>query len=161
MQQVSKAVQQSILQVCKTGGVQAASLSRGPKSGEQNSYGESYKQRQTVRPRQRETETETDRQTCRKVLMEKCVCNDRWHTTCVWVYLTVYIYIYVCIRGSSDKLATIQRRLAWPLRKDDTHKNREVYQNISIRLSFCLSIFILISILLLARPIWLKLGSDG
>ncbi|CAM6051976.1 unnamed protein product [Sphagnum compactum] len=24
----------------------------------------------------------------------------------------------------SDKIGTIQRRLAWPLRKDDTHKSR-------------------------------------
>uniref|UniRef100_M1CW76 Ubiquitin-protein ligase n=1 Tax=Solanum tuberosum TaxID=4113 RepID=M1CW76_SOLTU len=30
--------------------------------------------------------------------------------------------------GTSDKIGTIQRRLAWPLRKDDTHKSRnEVY----------------------------------
>jgi hypothetical protein len=28
--------------------------------------------------------------------------------------------------GSSDKIGTIQRRLAWPLRKDDTHKSRRV-----------------------------------
>ena len=27
---------------------------------------------------------------------------------------------------SSDKIGTIQRRLAWPLRKDDTHKSRRV-----------------------------------
>ncbi|MCD7471162.1 hypothetical protein HAX54_011475 [Datura stramonium] len=26
--------------------------------------------------------------------------------------------------GASDKIGTIQRRLAWPLRKDDTHKSR-------------------------------------
>jgi hypothetical protein len=26
--------------------------------------------------------------------------------------------------GTSDKIGTIQRRLAWPLRKDDTHKSR-------------------------------------
>ena len=26
--------------------------------------------------------------------------------------------------GTFDKLGTIQRRLAWPLRKDDTHKSR-------------------------------------
>uniref|UniRef100_A0A0D3BMW1 Uncharacterized protein n=1 Tax=Brassica oleracea var. oleracea TaxID=109376 RepID=A0A0D3BMW1_BRAOL len=26
--------------------------------------------------------------------------------------------------GTSDKIGTIQRRLAWPLRKDDTHKLR-------------------------------------
>ena len=30
------------------------------------------------------------------------------------------------LRGSSDKIGTIQRRLAWPLRKDDTHKSRNV-----------------------------------
>ena len=30
------------------------------------------------------------------------------------------------LRGSSVKLGTIQRRLAWPLRKDDTHKSRSV-----------------------------------
>ena len=27
---------------------------------------------------------------------------------------------------SYDKIGTIQRRLAWPLRKDDTHKSRSV-----------------------------------
>ena len=30
------------------------------------------------------------------------------------------------LRGSSDNIGTIQRRLAWPLRKDDTHKSRSV-----------------------------------
>ena len=30
------------------------------------------------------------------------------------------------LRGSSVKLVTIQRRLAWPLRKDDTHESRSV-----------------------------------
>ena len=30
------------------------------------------------------------------------------------------------LRGSSDKIGMIQRRLAWPLRKDDTHKSRGV-----------------------------------
>ena len=30
------------------------------------------------------------------------------------------------LRGSSVKIGTIQRRLAWPLRKDDTHKARSV-----------------------------------
>ena len=29
-------------------------------------------------------------------------------------------------RRSSDKIGTIQRRLAWPLRKDGTHKSRRV-----------------------------------
>ena len=30
------------------------------------------------------------------------------------------------LRGISGKIGTIQRRLAWPLRKDDTHKSRSV-----------------------------------
>ena len=30
------------------------------------------------------------------------------------------------LRGASVKIGTIQRRLAWPLRKDDTHKSRRV-----------------------------------
>ena len=30
------------------------------------------------------------------------------------------------LRGSSVKIGTMQRRLAWPLRKDDTHKSRSV-----------------------------------
>ena len=30
------------------------------------------------------------------------------------------------LRGSSVKIGTIQRRFAWPLRKDDTHKSRSV-----------------------------------
>merc|ERR1711907_590530 len=29
------------------------------------------------------------------------------------------------LRESSVKIGTIQRRLAWPLRKDDTHKSRK------------------------------------
>ena len=42
------------------------------------------------------------------------------------MYICVYIYIYikVSLRGSSVEIGTIQRRLAWPLRKDDTHKSR-------------------------------------
>ena len=30
------------------------------------------------------------------------------------------------LRGSSIRIGTIQRRLAWPPRKDDTHKSRSV-----------------------------------
>ncbi|KAG0581193.1 hypothetical protein KC19_4G231200 [Ceratodon purpureus] len=30
----------------------------------------------------------------------------------------------VVFSETSDKIGTIQRRLAWPLRKDDTHKSR-------------------------------------
>ena len=36
---------------------------------------------------------------------------------------------YICLesfRGTSVKIGAIQRRLAWPLRKDDTHKSRRV-----------------------------------
>ena len=33
----------------------------------------------------------------------------------------------VSLRGSSVKLGTIQRTLAWPPRKNDTHKSRSVH----------------------------------
>ena len=36
------------------------------------------------------------------------------------------------LRGSSVKIGTIQRRLAWPLRKDDTHKSRSVTNFLSL-----------------------------
>ena len=45
------------------------------------------------------------------------------------------------LRGSSVKIGTIQRRLAWPLRKDDTHKSRSVnnfFQTIWPRVVFTL-----------------------
>ena len=63
---------------------------------------------------------------------------------CIYAYMHVcYIYIYICcihvyiyiymlciaedsLRGSSVKIGTIQRRLAWPLRKDATHESRSV-----------------------------------
>ena len=43
------------------------------------------------------------------------------------------------LRGSSDKIGTIQRRLAWPLRKDDTHKSRSVpsiFKSMTLRQNF-------------------------
>ena len=45
-----------------------------------------------------------------------------------YVYICIHICIYAdSLRGSSVKIGTIQRRLAWPLRKDDTHKSRSVH----------------------------------
>ena len=38
--------------------------------------------------------------------------------------LLVLVFVVDSLRGSSDKIGTIQRRLVWPLRKDDTHKSR-------------------------------------
>ncbi|XP_050944189.1 uncharacterized protein LOC103495833 isoform X2 [Cucumis melo] len=40
--------------------------------------------------------------------------------------------------GTSDKIGTIQRRLAWPLRKDDTHKSRNGVPLCSSKTSFVL-----------------------
>ena len=34
------------------------------------------------------------------------------------------------LRGSSVKIGTMQRRLAWPLRKDDTHKSRRAKKQV-------------------------------
>ena len=45
----------------------------------------------------------------------------------IYIYICIYVYIYIyrdSLRGSSVKIGTIQGRLAWPLRKDDTHKSR-------------------------------------
>ncbi|KAI8030594.1 hypothetical protein LOK49_LG01G04204 [Camellia lanceoleosa] len=41
--------------------------------------------------------------------------------------------------GTSDKIGTIQRRLAWPLRKDDTHKSRNGPNFFVTFLPFCFS----------------------
>ena len=40
------------------------------------------------------------------------------------------------LRRASVKIGTIQRRLAWPLRKDDTHKSRSVNNFFAIFLLF-------------------------
>lgn len=40
--------------------------------------------------------------------------------------ISIYSHNSDSLRGSSVKIGTIQRRLAWPLRKDDTHKSRSV-----------------------------------
>ena len=80
-----------------------------------------------------------------------CTCQNERKRPKIWVWL-VYVYaspLYgLCLVGawlvvrpfksaasggwvrpvsserSSEKIGTIQRRLAWPLRKDDTHKSR-------------------------------------
>ncbi len=43
-----------------------------------------------------------------------------------WVQLRGLDRCLDSLRGSSVKIGTIQRRLAWPLRKDDTRKSRSV-----------------------------------
>ena len=40
--------------------------------------------------------------------------------------ISIAIVLLDPLRRSSVKIGTIQRRLAWPLRKDDTHKSRSV-----------------------------------
>ena len=40
------------------------------------------------------------------------------------------LYILDSLRGSSVNIGTIQRILAWPLRRDDTHKSRSVNNTI-------------------------------
>jgi hypothetical protein len=48
-----------------------------------------------------------------------------------------------CLFETSDKIGTIQRRLAWPLRKDDTHKSRNgpnfFLKNLSFTTDFSIS----------------------
>ena len=44
------------------------------------------------------------------------------------------------LRGSSNKIGTIRGRLAWPLRKDDTHKSSVKYQ-VFYAVDICLVVF--------------------
>ncbi|KAL4607437.1 hypothetical protein ACB092_09G174100 [Castanea dentata] len=47
------------------------------------------------------------------------------HSTCFNFHLyTNTQQVTIVPSGTSDKIGTIQRRLAWPLRKDDTLKSR-------------------------------------
>ena len=47
---------------------------------------------------------------------------------CVAFYEKVLLTLFLdSLRGSSVKIGTIQRILAWPLRKGSTHKSRRVY----------------------------------
>ena len=47
--------------------------------------------------------------------------NQQPFPGCHSVALARVLLFVDSLRGSSDKIGTIQRRLAWPLRKDDTH----------------------------------------
>ena len=42
------------------------------------------------------------------------------------IIIIIIIISMDSLRGSSVEIGTTQRRLAWPLRKDDTHKSRNV-----------------------------------
>ena len=68
------------------------------------------------RERDRETDSQTARHTDRQ--------TDRQKERGLPLRPT---FVSDSLRGSSVKIGTIQRRLAWPLRKDDTHKSRSVY----------------------------------
>ena len=62
-----------------------------------------------------------------------------------------YTRISDSLRGSSVKIGTIQRRLAWPLRKDDTHKSRRVH-------NFFLLCFFIYSVLVTGGPVYCLLS---
>ena len=68
---------------------------------------------------------------------QRCTCADKTLATRRWSashlrsgqsqsQQTLNNLCLDSLRGSSVKIGTIQRRLAWPLRKDDTHKSRSV-----------------------------------
>ena len=46
--------------------------------------------------------------------------------TSIWLRIALIPVRADSLRGSSVEIGTIQRRLAWPLRKDDTHTSRSV-----------------------------------
>ena len=56
------------------------------------------------------------------------------------------------LRGSSVKIGTIQRRFAWPLRKDDTHTSRSV-SNFCSYVQKGYTLLLLLLLLLLLRQL--------
>ena len=59
------------------------------------------------------------------------------------------------LRGSSVKIGTIQRRLAWPLRKDDTHKSRSVNNYIYIYIYVCTHMYVCMYVCILYIHIYI------
>ena len=64
------------------------------------------------------------------IIYHNTTCYTMLHYDILWYTI---IYDYSCpfrfarnVRGSSVKLRTLQRRLAWPLRKDGTHESGSV-----------------------------------
>ena len=92
---------------------------------------------------------------CIYLYMNRCMYVCMYVCMYACMYACMYVCMYVCmcvckqekavrkknykhnnnnnrldsLRGASVKIGTIQRRLAWPLRKDDTHKSRSVNNN--------------------------------
>ena len=59
----------------------------------------------------------------------RCRATHRSHSCLTYPGQCVHSGCTICripFGESSDKIGTLQRRLAWPLRKDDTHKSRSV-----------------------------------
>ena len=63
------------------------------------------------------------------------------------------------LRGASEKIGTIQRRLAWPLRKDDTHTSR-MYHFLTKTCSACLYPRVGVATLRLWVHTWMGASSD-
>ena len=78
---------------------------------------------------------------CLKILAYVCIYVCMY--ACMYVtYVCMYVCMYVCIY-----IYSIQRRLAWPLRKDDTHKSRSVpkeYVRVCVCVCVCVCIYIYI-----------------
>jgi hypothetical protein len=69
---------------------------------------------------------------------EKLLCGSRTMEDAPKKKKTIEVFF-----GTSDKIGTIQRRLAWPLRKDDTHKSINVPNVFSLGLIGCSCIYFL------------------
>ena len=82
------------------------------------------------------------------------------------IYVQIFQFIYhgfhvsIVSSETSDKIGTIQRRLAWPLRKDDTHKSRNG-PNFFVDHSFLLVRHLLIQVVLCAYRFFLMSLHDS
>ena len=63
------------------------------------------------------------------------------------------------LRGASEKIGTIQRRLAWPLRKDDTHTSR-MYHFFDKTFCSCLYPFVGVASCCQRVHTWMGASSD-
>ena len=102
---------------CGVGGcvqLQALTLRPGPLRKVSNVSSEGVAHAQSLQPktrRRRGIGAEFDAADCRRIRPSRAAAAK---------------HLSDSLRGSSVKIGTIQRRLAWPLRKDDTHKSRSV-----------------------------------
>ena len=92
--------------------------------------------------------TRTNREVCGEQSIDRLLADD----VACGSQAFIATLLFSSLRGSSVKIGTIQRRLAWPPRKDDTHKS------ISVNIFFGLFSFVLFCLQIVTRPVSMTLA---